>query len=235
MPMALPQTHLIAFCSDLGIAPTHGAAMLSVVLGSGFLCRQLWGLFSDRTGGLATLVVCSAIQASALDRVPVDAGRDRPVHGAACSGWDFSGLVPAYVLAMRELFPVREARWRVPTLLLFSGSGMAVGGWLGGALYDMFGYYGPAFFAAIAANLFNFANRAEMPLLRRIRGRTDVSGSLRGVAAAGIVGLTPVWLIKCTGGPSAPWSVKQCGQTGTVKRTGLFEGRPNCPPRPEGS
>ncbi len=41
MPMALPQTHLIAFCSDLGILPTHGAAMLSVVLGSGFLCRQL--------------------------------------------------------------------------------------------------------------------------------------------------------------------------------------------------
>src|SRR5271165_4625791 len=53
MPMALPQTHLIAFCSDLGILPTHGAAMLSVVLGSGFLCRQLWGLFSDRMGGLA--------------------------------------------------------------------------------------------------------------------------------------------------------------------------------------
>ena len=67
MPMALPQTHLIAFCSDLGIAPTHGAAMLSVALGSGFLCRQLWGLF-DRMGGLATLVVCSAIQGAAPPR-----------------------------------------------------------------------------------------------------------------------------------------------------------------------
>jgi hypothetical protein len=40
MPMALPHTHLAAFCSDLGILPSHGAAMLSVALGSGFLCRS---------------------------------------------------------------------------------------------------------------------------------------------------------------------------------------------------
>ena len=45
----------------------------------------------------------------------------------------------------------------IPTLLLFSGSGMAAGAWMGGALYDMFGYYGPAFFTAITANLFNLA------------------------------------------------------------------------------
>ena len=48
VPMALPQAHLVAFCSDLGISPAHGAAMLSVVLGCGFLSRQIWGLFSDR-------------------------------------------------------------------------------------------------------------------------------------------------------------------------------------------
>ncbi len=66
VPMALPQGHLVAFCSDLGIAPSHGAAMLSVVLGCGFLSRQLWGWFADRTGGLMTLAVCSACQATAL-------------------------------------------------------------------------------------------------------------------------------------------------------------------------
>jgi hypothetical protein len=43
------------------------------------------------------------------------------------------------VLAVRELFPASEASWRVPTLLLFSGSGMAFGGWLAGAIYDYAG------------------------------------------------------------------------------------------------
>jgi MFS family permease len=157
MPMALPQTHLIAFCSDLGIVPTHGAAMLSVVLGTGFLCRQLWGLFSDRAGGLATLVVCSAIQASALIAFLLTQDEIGLFTVSALFGLGFSGLVPAYVLTSRQFYPVREARWRVPALLLFSGSGMASGAWVGGALYDMYGYYGPAFLAAIIANLFNFA------------------------------------------------------------------------------
>jgi predicted MFS family arabinose efflux permease len=38
-----------------------------------------------------------------------------------------------------------------------SGSGMAAGAWMGGFLYDWFGYYAPAFVAAIGANLVNLA------------------------------------------------------------------------------
>jgi len=40
-------------------------------------------------------------------------------------------------------------------LLLFSGCGMALGGWLAGLLYDHFGYYAPAFAAGIGANMLN--------------------------------------------------------------------------------
>jgi hypothetical protein len=41
----------------------------------------------------------------------------------------------------------------VPTLLLFSGSGMAAGGWLAGVIYDHFGFYGAAFATGIAFNV----------------------------------------------------------------------------------
>src|SRR5689334_7320501 len=57
IPMALPQAHLVAFCSDLGIPPKHGAAMLSVLLGAGFLSRQFWGWISDYIGGLQTIFI----------------------------------------------------------------------------------------------------------------------------------------------------------------------------------
>src|SRR5436305_12852869 len=77
----------------------------------------------------------------------------------ACSWWPrLSGWVfpaTAYVLAVRELFPASEAAWRIPTLLLFSGGGMAVGSWLAGLLYDHLGYYAPAFAVGIGANLLN--------------------------------------------------------------------------------
>jgi MFS family permease len=157
IPMALPQGHLVAFCSDLGISPAHGAAMLSVVLGCGFLSRQLWGWFSDRTGGLTTLMVCSAFQAIALGLFLMTQDEIGLFTVSALFGLGFSGLVPAYVLALREFYPVGEANWRVPVLLMFSGCGMAAGAWMGGALYDWFGYYAPAFVSAIGSNLLNLA------------------------------------------------------------------------------
>jgi len=74
---------------------------------------------------------------------------------AGIFGLGFSGIITAYVLAIREHFPASEASWRIPTLLLFSGMGMASGGWLAGLMYDHFGYYAPAFAAGIGANLLN--------------------------------------------------------------------------------
>jgi MFS family permease len=169
IPMALPQGHLVAFCSDLGIAPSHGAAMLSVVLGCGFLSRQLWGWFSDRTGGLMTLAVCSACQASALAAFLMTQDEIGLFTVSVLFGLGFSGLVPAYVLALRELYPVGDASWRVPTLLMFSGAGMAAGAWMGGFLYDWFGYYAPAFVSAVGSNLLNLAI-IVMLLLRQRAG-----------------------------------------------------------------
>ena len=61
------------------------------------------------------------------------------------------------MLAIRELFPAAQAYWRIPTFLLFSGGGMALGGWLAGVLYDHFGTYAPAFAAGVGANAINLA------------------------------------------------------------------------------
>src|SRR5204863_1301550 len=46
-PMAMPPAHLVALCSDLGIAPARGALMLSVLLGSALVSRLFWGWLSD--------------------------------------------------------------------------------------------------------------------------------------------------------------------------------------------
>ena len=145
VPMAMPQGHLVALCTDLGIAPSHGAAMLSVLLGCAFFSRQFWGWVSDRIGGLRTVLAGSVCQIVAMVGFLLTHSEAGLFAVATFFGLGFSGMVPAYVLAVRELFPAAEAAWRVPTLLLFSGSGMAAGGWLAGLLYDRFGFYGAAF------------------------------------------------------------------------------------------
>jgi hypothetical protein len=87
---------------------------------------------------------------------------------AGAFGLGLAGLVPAHVAAIRELFPAAEASWRVPTLLLFNGSGVAKGSWLAGAIYDHFGFYGAAFGTGI---LFNAANLAVIGTLVLRRNR----------------------------------------------------------------
>jgi MFS family permease len=153
VPMAMPASHLIAFCGDVGIAASTGAAMLSVLLVCAFISRQLWGWLSDRVGGLMTLVVGSLAQATAMLGFLLTQDEAGLFAVAAAFGLGFSGLVPAYVLTIRQLFPAREASWRIPALLLTAMSGMATGSWIAGVIYDRAGFYAPAFATGIAANL----------------------------------------------------------------------------------
>ena len=155
IPMSMPQGHLVAFCSDLGISRSMGALMLSVLLGTAFLSRQIWGAVSDRIGGLATVLIGSAWQAASMVGFLATQNEAGLFTVAAAFGLGFSGIIPAYVLALRELFPASEASWRIPTLLLFSALGMASGGWIAGLLYDHFGYYAPAFAFGVGTNILN--------------------------------------------------------------------------------
>ena len=157
VPMSMPQSHLVAFCSDLGISKAHGAAMLSVLLGTAFLSRQIWGLIADRVGGLQTALLGSVVQTVTMSAFLFTQDEVGLFTVSAAFGMGFSGMIPATVLAGRQLFAPAEAAWRMPTLLLCSGCGMATGGWLAGILYDHFGYYGPAFATGIAVNLLNLA------------------------------------------------------------------------------
>jgi MFS family permease len=151
----MPQGHIVAFCSDVGIPASQGAAMLSVLLGCAFFSRQMWGWIADRIGGLRTVLCGSISQILAMAGFLLAHDEASLFAVATFFGLGFAGMVPAYVLAVRELFPAAEAAWRVPTLLLFSGSGMATGGWLAGFLYDRFGLYGVAFGTGLVVNLGN--------------------------------------------------------------------------------
>jgi MFS family permease len=176
VPMAMPQGHLVAFCSDVGIPLTQGSMMLSLLLACAFIGRQFWGFVADRFGGLRAVLAGSACQVTAMIGFLLTQNEAGLFAVSAGFGLGFSGIIPAYVLAIRELFPASEASWRVPTLLLCSGSGMAAGGWMAGAIYDYAGFYAAAFAAGIVFNLANLGvvgalvmrqSRVRSPLLAR--------------------------------------------------------------------
>jgi len=176
VPMSLPASHLVAFCTDLGIRPEQGAAMLSVLLACAFVSRQFWGWMGDRYGGLRALflgTLCMVLAIAAFTMTKNEAGL---FAVAAAYGLGFAGIIPSYALTVRDLFPSYEASWRIPTLLFSAMTGMAFGSWFAGALYDHFGYYAPAFGIGV---LFGLGNLVIVgALLLRQHGHGPSQGRL---------------------------------------------------------
>ena len=157
VPMAMPMNHVVAYCGDLGFASQTGAVMLSVLLGVAFIARQFWGWLTDRIGGFQTLHYSSLVQITGLvgylmtqDLVPL-------FVVSAIFGIGLSGLLPSYVIVIRECYSAKESNWRVPTVMFAGFLGMASGGWLRGVLFDHFSSYMPAFGTGMVFNLMNLS------------------------------------------------------------------------------
>ncbi len=173
--MAMPQVHLVAYCGDLGYGPARGAEMLAVMLGFGVVSRLIFGWVLNRIGGLPTLLLGSTMQALALALyLPFD-GLVSLYVVSAIFGLAQGGLVPSYAVIIRELFPAREAGLRVSLAISTTLAGMALGGWLAGAIYDWTGSYAAALVNGIGWNIANMA--IAFWLLRQMRGRAARVGA----------------------------------------------------------
>ena len=153
--MSMPQVHLVAYCGDLGYGAARGAQMLSLMLAFGIVSRLSFGWISDRIGGLRTLLLGSSLQGFALFLfLPFD-GLVSLYVVAALFGLFQGGIVPSYAIIVREYFSPKEAGARVGTVLTATLFGMALGGWMSGAIFDLTGSYKIAFVNGIAWNLLN--------------------------------------------------------------------------------
>jgi MFS family permease len=163
--MSMPQVHIVAYCGDLGYGAARGAEMLSLMLASGIVSRLVSGWICDRIGGLRTLLLGSALQGIALVLfLPFD-GLVSLYVVSAMFGLFQGGIVPSYAIIVREYFPPREAGVRTGIVLMATLFGMAFGGWVSGAIFDLTGSYRAAFVNGIAWNLLNLTIAAW--LLRR--------------------------------------------------------------------
>ncbi len=154
--MAMPQVHIVAYCSDLGFGAARGAEMLSLMLACGIVSRLVSGVICDRIGGIRTLLLGSALQGIALMMfLPFD-GLVPLYLVSAMFGLFQGGIVPSYAIIVREHFPAKEAGARTGTIIMATLVGMALGGWLSGKIFDVTGSYHAAFINGIAWNALNF-------------------------------------------------------------------------------
>ncbi len=153
--MAMPQVHIVAYCGDLGYGVARGAEMLSLMLGFGIISRVASGFIADRIGGVRTLLLGSVLQGAALVLYLTFDGLFSLYVISALFGLFQGGIVPSYAIIVREYFPPSQAGTRVGLVLMATLLGMALGGWMSGAIFDFSGSYQAAFLNGIAWNLVN--------------------------------------------------------------------------------
>jgi predicted MFS family arabinose efflux permease len=172
--MSTPQVQIVAYCGDLGYGPARGAEMLSLMMGLGIVSRLVAGSVADRLGGLTTLTILSALQAVAT--FPFIFLDDLAALYAMSGifGLFHGGLIPMYAVTVREYFSPHEIGARVGIVIGATLLGMALGGWMSGAIFDLTGLYRATFINAVIWNLFNLM--ILLWLLSRLR-RTRVFGA----------------------------------------------------------
>jgi len=153
--MAMPQVHIVAYCTDLGFGAARGSEMLSLMLACGIVSRLVSGAICDRIGGLRTLLLGSVLQGVALLLfLPFD-GMVSLYIISALFGLFQGGIVPSYAIIVREYFPAQKVGVLVGAVIMATMIGMALGGWMSGKVFDLTGSYHAAFVNGVLWNALN--------------------------------------------------------------------------------
>lgn len=161
--MSLPLAHIVSHVSDLGYDPARGAETLSLMLACSALASFFGvGFLGGRFGGLRAIFVFSSGQALLLTALAFVESLPGLYIAAALFGLGYGGILPCYPVIVRELLPAAEAGRRTGLVLLCAGAGMALGSWLGGAVFDATGAYRTAFLIGVVFNLGNLAIIASL-------------------------------------------------------------------------
>lgn len=175
--MAMPMVHIVAYCTDLGYVAAHGAEMLSLLLACSVVSRLGFGWLSDRIGGLVTIFIGAGLQALALSLFAVVDSLVGLFLVSGLFGLVFGGIVPAYALALRELYPGVAVGWRMGVVFFFGTVGMALGGFLGGWIFDITGQYPLAFVVGVGFNLVNLLALATLMRQRTVDAETAAASA----------------------------------------------------------
>jgi MFS family permease len=153
--MSMPQVHIVAYCVALGFGIARGSEMLALMLAGGVVSRLASGFLADHIGGARVLLLGSVLQCLSLAAYIPFNGLASLYLVSAVFGLSQGGIVPSYAIIVREYLPAQQAGRRVGIVMTMTIIGMALGGWLSGAIYDATGSYRAAFLNGIAWNVLN--------------------------------------------------------------------------------
>lgn len=167
--MSIPLIHIYPLALEQGLLPSAAAGVLSVIMVTSIVGRVGSGRLADRIGGVRTLLVASGLQTvmvfwfSQLSTLPWF------IAVGIFYGIGYGGVIPSYAIIVREMIPTHRVGAVMGMVFFFGNLGMALGGFLGGVIYDWSGGYPTSYATGALAGMANLAIVGGLLLVIRMR------------------------------------------------------------------
>lgn len=145
--------HLVAYLTDMGINAKTAAGIFGISGAASAAGTILSGIVVDRIGGRNALVAATSLQAITVFLLMNAQTLWVFYILAATMGLGLGGLVTPYPVLSREFFGEKVVGTIYGIQLAFATTGMALGGLIGGYLFDYSGSYQYAFLFSLTAGL----------------------------------------------------------------------------------
>jgi MFS family permease len=152
-----PIFHMVTHAIDRGVPVMAAATVLSAAGLASLTGKIGCGIFADRVGAKRTLLAGLALQAVAISLYLFTSGLGTFYALALVFGFAYGGVMPLYAILVRDHFGERVMGSAFGAVSLAATLGMALGPWLGGALFDAVGSYAWMFIGSSAIGLGAFA------------------------------------------------------------------------------
>lgn len=150
---AILMVHVVAYATDQGVPAARAATLLGLTGAFTVIGRIGAGALADLLGGKVVLLVALIAQTVMAPWLLVSRDGWMFLLFAVVFGLAYGGGFPIYALLSREYFGVAPLGAVFGSQLMSSMTGMAVGGYLGGLLFDWTGTYAAAFFVSLGTGV----------------------------------------------------------------------------------
>jgi len=157
MCMGIPVLHLASFVALVCGSREIGVYSLVIAMSFGALGRICFGLIADRVGALMAYAAASCTQTACVLLFPTLEGGASLMVLSAVFGFGFAGNMTCLSLCVRGAVDVDRFGAALGLVMMLAWVGMTLGGYIGGALFDLSSSYGPSFGLAAGAGVLNLA------------------------------------------------------------------------------
>jgi MFS family permease len=150
---SIPLVHVVGFALSAGLSVFTSSWVLAIMSLSSVIGRIYWGMFADRRGSRLALMITLFLQGSLV--LWLVKTQDPVVFFMYAVFWGFGygGVGTQYGIVSREVFGARLFGPGYAGQNAFAMVGMAVGGFLGGYLYDVSNSYVVAWLVSFMCGL----------------------------------------------------------------------------------